>query len=661
MRYALVVLGLLLALPASSQARTFTVESIHHSGTVSKGVMNGIDYANGSAKEEYGDAPWVTRNGNIPLIFVVKDADESNMCFSYLRLYRNVGAARTLIAEDATARTINADQTFWTVDVTTSLFSLAVGDTALFEWELSFRDNFCFSSHLNHYFNRVLVGAPLPTIAGWRRIDTHYHTEYTDNVFEFGGHMVTVAKAAQAVGLDAVCLTDHSTDITSADWDSVSARATRFSTSNFLCIPGEELTVDSDEINQSPDNRLHLLAIGLSRWLPAPEECCADNTNSQLWTLRQGLDSVTVQNGVALAAHPAENYAVGYGGGLAVWSNQNFAVGYTYPVFVGSEFYNERKTVMPNSSVTEEYIYPYGWQPDPNWDATWQGGLTQYLGQLQTHLNPVRPLALAGGSDAHGDMSYKTTNKYGTINLSANDDALGKVHSLVYVPGTLNTANVLSALRQGQVSMSDGPVAAMNVDRDGNGFSDGITGGSFVVTPSGALQLQGQSITEFGSFSTVRLIRVSATRIDTTFIAVGGLSFSTTIPVYNLIATSGWTAVLLETRTSNGYRSVTSPVYLARQGGVDVPVSTTSSLTLLATPNPVSSSAAIALILPTAQHIDLRVYDISGREVSRVFSGNLNSGQHQFLWSRTGLPDGIFLLRLQTQTAQIERKLVLVQ
>jgi hypothetical protein len=175
------------------------------------------------------------------------------------------------------------------------------------------------------------------------------------------------------------------------------------------------------------------------------------------------------------------------------------------------------------------------------------------------------------------------------------------------------------------------------------------------------LQLQGKSIAEFGTFSTVRLIRATPTRIDTTVVAVGGLSISTTIPVYNLIATSGWTAVLFEARTSNGYRCVTSPVYLSRQGGVDVEPSTEIQSSLAVVPNPVATSATIHLALVQAGHVDLRVYDIAGREVSRVFTGTTTADPHQFSWSRANLPDGIYLLRLHTSTTNIERKLVLVQ
>lgn len=657
------LVGFVLASSAAVQPSVlpFTVESVrfgHPSGRI--GVFR-VDYANTSAKEEYGDAPWVTRNGSLPLIFVVKDAGENVMCFDYLRLYRDVGAARTLIAADETDKTITADQVFWTVDLTTDLFGAAVGDTLLFEWELQFSDNFCLSSHLNHYFNRVLVGAPLPTLADWKRVDTHYHTEYTDNIFEFGGHLVTVAKAAQAVGLDAVCATDHSTDLGSADWDSLTARSNRFSTDNFLFIPGEELTVDSDETNQFPDDRIHLLAIGLDRRLAAPEECCAENSSSQLWTLRQALDSVTVQNGVAMAAHPSANFTVGFGGSLAVWSPQNWAIGLTYPVFVASEFFNERKTVMNNTSVTEDYIYPYGWQPNADWEAAWRGGMNQYLSLVQTHLNPLCPLALAGGSDAHGDLAYKTTNQYGTIQLTANDAGIGKVHALVYAPGGLTQAGLLDGMRQGAMVMSDGPAFTMTVDRDGNGSSDGTVGGMFALTPSAQLNLTGASIAEFGTFTVCRIIRVTPGAVETTFVPVSGWAVNAQVSAYTLAAPGQWTAVLADLRTANGYRAVTSPVYFAPQGSTGVGLTPFSFFLASPRPNPVTADCVINFSLPEDGPVDLSIYDVQGRLVDRLIDGWLPAGNRTVLWRPSLIPSSLYLVRLTTPSGRLSKPIVFLR
>src|SRR5437899_2927928 len=97
MRCGIVWLSLVLW---STPAAAFEFTTVARPAPMRRPGANGVEYANTSAKEEYGDAPWVTRNGNIPLVFIVKDANEDAMCFDYLRLYRDVGAARTLIDAD---------------------------------------------------------------------------------------------------------------------------------------------------------------------------------------------------------------------------------------------------------------------------------------------------------------------------------------------------------------------------------------------------------------------------------------------------------------------------------------------------------------------------------------------------------------------------------
>lgn len=662
MRCFLLALGLLLAVPAAAQMQSFTIDSIPHTSLRTEVGLLGIESANTPGKDQFGDAPWVTRDDTMFVQLTLKDNDGSgnSMCFEYARLNRRIGASRTLVFEYAVPQTFNQNWLWFSVPQVASDFGLAVGDTILWEWELQFSDAFCSSSHRNFYYIRTLVGEPLPTIAGWRRVDFHVHGYLSDDQLHAGMHYGLMASVGKSVGLDAIFVTDHSPNVTPTEWNTLNAKCAEYSRPDFLLSPGLELTLDDNEQNQNPDGRLHVLALGLTRLLPAPEECCTDNANLQLWTLRQALDSVAVQGGVAFAAHPTDGIIFPNEGTLGIWSQGNYDIGAVYPVsvFAGLEIFNERRRTFNYGAVTDDFIYPYGWQLNPNWDSRWQNGLNAYLSLIQRYLNPVRVVALGGSSDAHqaGYESYYEAPD----DLGVYQNGLGGVHSLVYAPGPLNKGMILNGMKQGAVAMSDGPAAALFVDADGNGTSEGTIGGTFTLTTSGRLQLQAQSINEFGSFSSVRLIRVSSTRIDTTVVAVGGLSFATTIPMYNLIAASGWTAVILEARTSGGYRCVTSPVYLGRQGAVDVSPQNSTGLSLHLRPNPISASGNITLSLRDRSAIDLSIYDISGRLVERVFAGELSSGTHPFAWQRGTLPAGLYLLRCTTAERSVEQKFVLL-
>jgi len=54
---------------------------------------------------------------------------------------------------------------------------------------------------------------PPPKPAGWLAGDVHCHSSYTSDSMEFGARPAVLHKAAKSVGLDFVCITDHSYDL----------------------------------------------------------------------------------------------------------------------------------------------------------------------------------------------------------------------------------------------------------------------------------------------------------------------------------------------------------------------------------------------------------------------------------------------------------------
>ncbi|MBI4089985.1 MAG: PHP domain-containing protein, partial [Candidatus Kerfeldbacteria bacterium] len=531
-----------------------------------------VNYWNDGAKEQFGDAAWIARQGFIPMVFVIKDANENTMCLEYLRLYRRVGGTRTLLQQVDANRIINADQFYYYGGFGTNEIGSpapGLGDTALFEWELRFRDTFCSATHVSRYFNRVTVAQPLPDLSNWYRTDTHYHTRFTDNIFEFGGFMWMVRQSAEAVGLHVVLLTDHSTDIKTSlnefGWNQLAAEADSLSDETVLLIPGEELTLDSDQVNQSPgfEDRIHLVASGLTRPLLAPEECCSQNSSGLLWTLRQGMDSVAVQNAVAMAAHPSRTFSVGYGGELTKWSDTNFDIAAAYPQFAGSEFYNEKRTVFNNTVENDDLLYEYDWQANPNWEDVWNEGLRDFMRLVQRYLSPmVRMFGLSGGSDAHGDLGRKYTNQYGITSKVVNDNAIGKVHTLVYSPSGLNQAGILDAIRNRHMVVSDGPAFTVWVDADGDGLTDGTIGGQYAFASDATIRLQGSSLrSEHGQFSQARIYHLTPSAVETTTVVLSGTTLNLTLPGNEYPVSGLWSAVMVNVRTANGFQATTSPIY----------------------------------------------------------------------------------------------------
>ncbi len=79
-------------------------------------------------------------------------------------------------------------------------------------------------------------------------------------------------------------------------------------------------------------------------------------------------------------------------------------------------------------------------------------------------------------------------------------------------------------------------------------------------------------------------------------------------------------------------------------------------------PNPFSVSSTVFFELDqTGHHVKLGVYDVSGRLVGKLEDGVLEAGQHSFVFDGSGLSEGMYLIRLTTETATCTERCVLIR
>ena len=82
---------------------------------------------------------------------------------------------------------------------------------------------------------------------------------------------------------------------------------------------------------------------------------------------------------------------------------------------------------------------------------------------------------------------------------------------------------------------------------------------------------------------------------------------------------------------------------------VSAPVQTTASLEIaepMAAPNPFRESTTIRYALADDAEVDLRVYDVTGREVADLVSGTQAAGTHSATLRAGDLPGGVYVWRL---------------
>jgi len=102
------------------------------------------------------------------------------------------------------------------------------------------------------------------------------------------------------------------------------------------------------------------------------------------------------------------------------------------------------------------------------------------------------------------------------------------------------------------------------------------------------------------------------------------------------------------------------PMPMLRQDGLVVEASAPASARALeaARPNPFRGTTRLAFTLPAEGMVDLRVYDLRGREVARPAAGPYPGGTHLIPWDAGGLPAGTYFVHLSARAdgrAALER------
>jgi hypothetical protein len=78
-------------------------------------------------------------------------------------------------------------------------------------------------------------------------------------------------------------------------------------------------------------------------------------------------------------------------------------------------------------------------------------------------------------------------------------------------------------------------------------------------------------------------------------------------------------------------------------------------------PNPVSTNATIRYILPNKTNLSLRVFDLTGRLVKTLYSGEQIAGTHNMSLKSSELSKGIYFVTLQTNSVTKTQKLTILR
>lgn len=78
-------------------------------------------------------------------------------------------------------------------------------------------------------------------------------------------------------------------------------------------------------------------------------------------------------------------------------------------------------------------------------------------------------------------------------------------------------------------------------------------------------------------------------------------------------------------------------------------------------PNPFNPSTKIKFDLPESRFVRLDVYNIQGKEVSRLVNQMLKAGKYSIDFNNSGLPSGVYFCNFETESLRITKKMVLLK
>jgi len=342
-----------------------------------------------------------------------------------------------------------------------------------------------FNKSKQFTFRTFVPESDLPRIDDWYYGDTHYHSDYTNNPYEYGGPLRVTAEVAKAVGLSWVTVTDHSYGLSRPKTQEEENQGNRWVTykkgieetnrlyEDFLLVGAEEITV------RRYLSGLHVLSFGN----PFIEDQHPLGFGSL--TIEETFEKIrensTGNKGFLYAAHPASG---GY-----TWASEDYQTA-TNPeyghLFAGLQIFNEKILYKrtTDSSMDREVLNPFEMFEKTDKQQPWSKELEEGVKRhwVEHFLLPplrqfrkkedLRKYYILAGSDAHMDFNYAFRPHPAFLIHYLNDNAFGKARTLAYLPKqngrNLTEENLFEALRTGKTLLTDGPIVLFSLRPEGS-------------------------------------------------------------------------------------------------------------------------------------------------------------------------------------------------
>lgn len=288
-------------------------------------------------------------------------------------------------------------------------------------------------SSTRHGFTTFIATNTLPCSDRCAYGDSHVHTQFSQSHVEFGPPVEVTATVALKAGLCFAAITDHSYDLACSmtdyfkqdanlpRWEILKKEVVRHS-KKIALVCGEEVSCKNGR-----GRYVHLLALGIKNYIPGTGDGARRNTTHlpQL-SLRDAIDRIHEQGGLAIAAHPGARS------------------GYLQRILLGRGKWNNADSSLPLDALQAS---------NGNFGKVWSRAKKLWLLQLANQ----KQIAIVAGNDTHGDF-----NRYRCIDIpfatirENNAQYLGTVKTGLY--GLVqSSSDVVDLIATGRTFVTDGP------------------------------------------------------------------------------------------------------------------------------------------------------------------------------------------------------------
>ena len=78
-------------------------------------------------------------------------------------------------------------------------------------------------------------------------------------------------------------------------------------------------------------------------------------------------------------------------------------------------------------------------------------------------------------------------------------------------------------------------------------------------------------------------------------------------------------------------------------------------------PNPFNPTTTLSFAIPVDNEVTLSIYNLQGREVTTLISGNMEAGYHSIVWDANSYASGVYFVKMVAGDFVNTQKLMLIK